>query len=117
MFTLATDLKNDLLLDSAGNIAVSSDQSAVELVLRQSLSALTDEYTFNKSGGVDYRSTAFAKTTGWQAVLSIRLREVATTVPEVRSVISVLVWESEGVANFAISVATDFGVISLATGV
>ena len=116
MYTIATNQFNDLYIETNGNIASASDQAAMEQSLKQSLSALTDEYTFNLRGGVNYNATAFSKTPGWQAVLSAEIRTVAAAITGVNSVVTVLVWETEGLANFAISVVTEFGVINLATG-
>lgn len=117
MKTFATDSNNDLFLDAASDIHMEADQSAMTFVIKQRLQGLTNELRFDLAGGIIYRETVFSTgVTGLSALRAQMIRRIEATTG-VRRVSYLDIGVSGEEILFEMAVITDFGVVSLSSGV
>lgn len=107
------DKNRSMYLDRFGNVAVSTDATAVAECLTQRLSTLLGEFRFDKSAGVNYMQTVFSFGEDGIPALNASMRSIALATPFVTSIVYFNMAVVDGELSYELSVTTTFGPVVL----
>lgn len=105
--TLASNSRNDLIVDARGNLAIYRDLSAVAADCRSSMQARRGEMVFAADRGMPLFETAFD--TYQPAQFEAAARKVISRNPDVRGVRSVTVTRENGTLKYVAVIQTIYG--------
>ena len=106
--TLACNTNNDLYLDSFGNIIVAYDLQAVLQVCQNVARSLLGEMVLNTDQGIPYFQTVWNGTPNFQQ-FQAALTTSLLAVPDVNSVLSLVVSQSGNTLNYTAVIQTIYG--------